>query len=294
MRSYRVLIWTTVVIVSSAAIGFPAAVLHRHHAAVAALEHRDSITLSALARPESEYRLVREYDSLVSTVERADFQETVQPADMRHLQNLRGLTAVSFQNVSDSAWAFLPRQLESLQFTLHSDQPNAAAWEQIARLKHLEELSIEGGGLSADQQLPQVLSSLPSLKAVRLQNLPLSPATLQAILTQKPHLETLEISNWEEDGTAGGLTDAEIELISHHHGIKELNVEGNKRLTDASFDYLAKMTSLKLLNITPLADDSPATLAQRKLKPEGLEKLRILRPDLEINPVPVFGCFGGF
>lgn len=294
MRSYRVLIWTTVVIVSSAAIGFPAVVLHRHHAAVAALEHRDSITLTTLARPESEYRLVREYDSLVSTVERADFQETVQPADMRHLQNLRGLTGVSFQNVTESAWAFLPRQLESLEFTLHTDQPNSAAWEQIVRLKHLKELSLEGGGHSADQHLSKILTLLPSLKAVRLQNLPLSPATLQAILTHKPDLESLEISNWEEGGTAGGLTDAEIELISHHHGIKELEVDGNKRLTNASFDHLAKMTSLKLLYITPPPDDSPATLAQRKLKPEGLEKLRILRPDLEINPMPIYGCFGGF
>lgn len=283
MRSYRILLCTTVLLVGSAVIGFPATVLYRHHHAVAALKRTDSVSLFTEAPPYSKFLKLECYDNLFQTVDDAYLFGTVHPVEMRHVKNLRGLKAVTFEDVDESAWPYLPSQLESLQFNVSSNRSYSMAWRQIAGLKQLKEFSIYGDGGAIDETLAPMLGQLPALKNVRLRDLQLSHATLETLLTQKPDLELLDISQVERDGYE--LTDKDVELISRHRGIKTLDIAGNCALTDASLRSLAKMPSLKRLDFSHtdvnlfFNGEQPPTIVTSS----GTEALRKLRPDLEIN-----------
>ncbi len=275
MRSYRALVWTTVVAVLSAAIGFPGAVLYRHRNAVIALKDRDSIYLSMTHLSDPPIVEVDWVNELFSTVDYVGFGEAVHVGDMRHLKNLRGLKSVDFDAVSDSAWPHLPLQVQTLGFILPADPANSAAWNQISRLQQLKELSISAEGKPISEHVPRLLDKLPLLATLRFNDVTLSRDDLQSLLIRKPKLETLEISSWEADG----LVDSHIELISHHRGIKDLNIERNWNLTDASLEHLTKMPSLKVLYISAKNETNyQKGVFRTKLTDEGLEKLRRLRP----------------
>ncbi len=284
MRSRRTLVWTTVVIAVSAAIGFPATVLFRHHNAVSALKRSDSVWLSTEAPPYSEFLKSEWYDKLFQTVDEAYFFRTAHAVELRHVRNLRGLKTVTFEDVDEAAWPYLPPQLETLHFNVTSNRSNSLAWRQIAGLKHIKEFSIYGDGGAIDETLTPLFGQLPSLKNVRLRNLQLSRATLQTLLIQKPDLELLDISQVERDGYE--LTDEDVELISRHRGIKTLDIAGNCGLTDSSLPFLAKMPSLKLLDFSHIDVNDYLIYGERPamvFTASGTEALRKLRPDLEIN-----------
>lgn len=209
-------------------------------------------------------------------------------ANLSKLTKLRWLCLKSCGQVTGSGLA----ALENLPLLEHLDltytQVTSAAVERLQRLPSLRELSLSACMQFHGRSLA-MLAKIPGLRRLELRGCPTLSAPDIAPLAQLRELTYLDLGNCQgrfrgqtlslggeaekdlpkEDGI--GITDASIEALADLK-LETLLLGGSESLTDGMGDTLAKMTTLRTLDLSGLPKITGALLAKL---PNGLTSLSI-------------------
>jgi hypothetical protein len=209
-------------------------------------------------------------------------------ANLTKLTKLRWLCLKSCGQVHGSGLA----ALENLPLLEHLDltytQVTSAAVERLQRLPSLRELSLSACTKFHGRSLA-TLANLPGLRRLELRGCTTLSAADIAPLAQLRELTHLDLSNCQgryrgqtltlggeeaqdlptEDGV--GITDASIEALADLK-LETLLLGGSESLTDGFGDTLAKMVTLRTLDLSSLPKITGALLAKL---PNGLTSLAL-------------------
>ncbi len=278
--SYRRMLFPAVVIVVVAAITIPVVTLQRQWAAASALKARGNFVFMQpppfVTLSEQEW-----YADLFGMADQVTALATLSAEDARHCCRLRGLSSLSFERCDDAAWPELPLDLVTLRAGLKKGEINPAALKQIARMHRLEGLFLSAPWLASQERhvtaaLPGALTRLQHLRRLGFQNVHVPTDVLQTLLGQFPHLEHLQLSGAQ-------LTDADVELVSRHTGIRSLDLSRSRKtppLTAASLEHLVAMKSLRELTVDKPSLDP--TVPKPVFSAENLASLSKRRPDIQV------------
>ncbi len=270
MITYRRLVLVTAFLLLIAAAAIPGKVLHCHWMAVSAFESQGwdlAADLKVEAPPFNKWVNQEWYSKLFGTVPSAHLiwgDCTAQ--EMLHLRNLRGLKELVLGGKwTDEAWCLLPRQLQVLELRVTL---NDAVLQEISKHHQLEHLVIASDG-GANGALPAALSKLQRLRSLLFYE-PLSPSTLDALLTQHPTLENfhLEISS-----------DDEFERISRHPNLKwlSLTLDPHDHARLKALEGLSTLKELWIIRVVPFELENP------KMDSQIQANFALTRPDLKVS-----------
>lgn len=271
MFTDRRLVFVTTFLAFVALAAIPGKVLYCHWMAVSALDDHLGWDLSTdleIHRPPFDKWVNQPwYNELFGTARSARvIWGECSAQEMNLLRNLRGLKELDLGGIwTDEAWCLLPRQLQVLELRVTLNDAVLQALSQQHRLEHL----VIGSPAAANRALLLALSKLPQLRSMLFYE-PLSPSTLDALLTQHPALENLHLEIESGD---------EIERLSRHPSLKWLSLS----LDEQNYERLKSLEGLVTLKELWIIRKVALDLENRGLDQQIEERFALVRPDMKVS-----------
>lgn len=165
---------------------------------------------------------------------------------------------VSCTKLTDKAFARISKiqTLESLEASV-MDRLSDAALEEVAKLKNLKRLAVNGDSFS-DGALARLCENLLLLKEFQANSTKASSKTCQALASKKREFDLISLENCN-------LQDADIALLAKIPVLKVLYINGNPEISRKGFTALAHCRGLNKLQISTPADEETRRFLKERL-----------------------------
>ena len=185
----------------------------------------------------------------------------------REFKSLEDLVLPNSMGLTDSDLGLIS-ELSNLRRLFAGGNSNGPISDEglryVSRLRHLEELDIAGGGITATGIA--YLAEIPCLKRFHLLSDSLNDDVLTNIATMRS-LAELHLS----DGRA--LTDTALSHLSKMENLESLKIRG--AFTDEGLRYLERLKKLQSVTVTTTKHVTPGAIASLKRNLPNLRALNI-------------------